>query len=440
MKNKLIAMTAGILVCALASVRCGAYTLYARGKSAAVLDERYSEELSEINSRFEAALEQPEPAESEPSSSTESEDSESEQPGNAVLLELYAERIAIARAYRAELGKSGRKLAEKLIDYDVSLKKLRVQISRYESRKKKAAVLERLFRTGECDEKAFFAARDEADGIYLEIRSLLFDISAAKSGIENITGEPLKDSFDFDSVYLIADVLAENASDLGDRSRLCALYQPVGSDFGEYEAPEVSAEFTSAVQAYRKLGEALREYLNTAANVKKGEKDHRLGRISGEELTELTEAKEDAFLAAAQAKADLSKALFALDESAGWGLTFGYGISGEEVGTLRGTLTEARRGTGLWFAVRGEEGVMLCTAALPSGVCRPDEDDTAAYGYTVRYGKKVIGSATTGAPCVLSEIPYEDGENYAEITFFRNSVKTGVYRLDIFAPYGGFIG
>ena len=66
--------------------------------------------------------------------------------------------------------------------------------------------------------------------------------------------------------------------------------------------------------------------------------------------------------------------------------------------------------------------------------------DTAIYKYTVRYGKKAIGSALTEAPCALSEIPYENGENYAEITFYRNDVETGEYRLDIFAPYGGFIG
>lgn len=429
MRRRFTVIAAGILVCAFTSVPCGAYTLYARGRAAAALEERYSEKLSEINSRFEEVLEQSELPES----------SETEPSGNTALTELYAERIAITQKYRTELGKNGRELAEKLIDYDVALKKLHVQVSRYESRRKKAAALEILVRTGECDEKTFAAAKTEADGIYLGIRSLMFEISVMKSEIEKITGETLKDSFDFDSVYLIADVLAGNLSDLGDRSRVGSICQPDGSESEEFEAPDSSAEFSSAVQAYYKLGEALREYLSAAEEVKAGERDRRLGRLSEQELTELTEAKEDSFLAAVQAKADLSKALFALDESAGWGLTFGYGISGEEIASLRGTLTKSRQGTGLWFTVRGEQGSIFCTAALPAGTYRSDEDDTAIYKYTVRYGKKVIGTALTGAPCVLSEIPYENGENYAEVTFYRNDVKAGEYRLDIFAPYGGFI-
>lgn len=443
MRHRFTVIAAGILVCAVMSVPCGAYTLYARGRAAAALDEQYSEKLSEINSRFEEALEQPElpeSSESELPQASGSEDSEPSPPENTALTELYAERITVTRAYRTELGKNGRELAEKLIDYDVVLKKLRIQISRYESRRKKAAALEILVRTGECDEKTFAAAKDEADGIYLGIRSLMFEISVMKSEIEKMTGETLKDSFDFDSVYLIADILAGNLSDLEDRSRVGSICQPDGSESEEHEAPDSSAEFASAVQAYYKLGEALREYLSAAAEVKAGERDRRLGRISEQELTELTEAKEDTFLAAAQAKADFSKALFALDESAGWGLTFGYGISGEEITSLRGTLTKSRQGTGLWFTVRGEQGTIFCTAALPAGTYRSDEDDTAIYRYTVRYGKKVIGSALTGAPCVLSEIPYENGENYAEITFYRNDVKAGKYRLDIFATYGGFIG
>ena len=435
MRNRPTVLAAGILVCAVMSVPCGAYTLYARGRTAAMLDERYSEELSEINSRFEEILEQPELLQASGSENSEPEPSE-----NTALAELYAERIATTQEYRTEVGKNGRELAEKLIDYDVALKKLRVQISRYESRWEKAAALEILVKTGECDEKTFAAAKDEADGIYLGIRSLMLEISVMKSEIEKMTGETLKDSFDFDSVYFITDVLTGNISDLEDRSRAGSIYQPAGSEVGEYEAPDSSVEFASAVQAYYKLVEALREYLNAATEVKAGEGDRRLGKLSEQELTELIEAKEDMYLAAAQAKADLSKALFALDESAGWGLTFGYDISGEEVGMLRGTLTESRRGTGLWFTLRGEKGTIFCTAVLPAGTYRSDEDDTAIYRYTVRYGKKAIGSALTEAPCALSEIPYENGENYAEITFYRNDVETGEYRLDIFAPYGGFIG
>ncbi len=442
MRHRFTVIAAGILVCVFTSVHCGAYTLYARGRAAAALEERYSAKLSEINSRFEEVLEQhelPECSDSELPQASETEDSELEPPGNTALTELYAERIAITQAYRTELGKNGRELAEKLIDYDVALKKLRVQVCRYKSRREKAAALEILVRTGECDEKTFAAAKDEADGIYLGIRSLMFEISVMKSEIEKITGETLKDSFDFDSVYLIADVLAGSFSGLGDRSRVGSICQPDGSESEEYESPDSSAEFSSAVQAYYKLGEALREYLSAAAEVKAGERERRLGRLSEQELTELTEVKEDSFLAAAQAKADFSKALFALDESTGWGLTFSYGISGEEVTSLCGTLTKSRQGTGLWFTLRGEKETIFCMAALPAGTYRSDEDDTAIYKYTVRYGKKTIGSAFTGAPCVISEIPYESGENYAEVTFYRNDVKAGEYRLDIFAPYGGFI-
>ncbi|MDE7233652.1 MAG: hypothetical protein K2N29_01165, partial [Ruminiclostridium sp.] len=113
MRERLTVLATGILVCAVTSVHCSAYTLYARGRTAEVLDERYSEELSEINSRFEAALEQPEPPESSDSELLQT--SESEQPENTALAELYAERIATAQEYWTELGKNGRVLAEKLI-------------------------------------------------------------------------------------------------------------------------------------------------------------------------------------------------------------------------------------------------------------------------------------------------------------------------------------
>lgn len=430
MKYMLAAAAAGILVCMLTTVRCGAYTLYARGRAVAALDKRYSEELTGLNSRIDELLEQREPSEASESGASDPAD----------LTGLYEERATVFQEYRAALGASGRELAEKLMDYDVALKRLRVLVSRYESGRRKTAALEISVRTGECGEKTLSAEKERNEGLYREIRSLMFGIGVMKAEIEKITGEPLKDSFDFDSVYLIADVPAMNVSELEDRSRTVPVCAPEESESGEYEAPDGGAAYAAAVQAYYMLGEALHDYLSAAADVKTGEKDYRLGRITEEELAVLSEAREDTFLAAAQAKADFSKALLAFDESVGWSLTFGYGISPEEVHMLRKTLTEARRGTGLWFAVRGEKGTVLCAAALPAGTYRAGEDDTAVYEYTVRYGKKTIGSAPAGAPCVLSEISRRDGEDFAEVTFYRDGMKTGAYRLDIFSPYGGFIG
>lgn len=430
MRYKNTAIAAGIVVCFAIAVNSSAYTLYTREKAAAMINEQNSYKLSEINSLFEAVLEQ----------TKSPETSELERPEDFELAELYTKRIELSQEYQAEIERSSRCLAEKLIDYDVALKKLRVLVSRYESKLENAKILETSIKTGECDEKTLSNAKNETNGIYLKICSLIFDISVIKSEIENITGETLKDDFDFDSVYFITDALMIKVAQSGYQPKFRTICQPARSEFAEYEAHDSSAEFASAVQAYYKLGETIREYLSAAADIKRGESSYRLGQISQSELAALAEAKEDKFLAAAQAKADFSKALFTLDENTGRGLTFDCGISSEEIEALRGTLTESRSGTGLWFCICSANGTMFCAASLPAGTYRSNENDTALYKYVVRYGETIIGSAPTGEQCMLSEISYEDGNNYAEVAFYQNDAEVGVYKLDIFAPYGGFIG
>ena len=456
MNKKIISAAAAAVVFFSAAASSYAYTLYSEGMGAVSISAAYTPDLIRLNGELYEAVrtysltppetaEQPEIAvtgsdegtgSAEAGSSEEHADSrEAEEAPDAAA--IYTELITLAQEYHSETGKNGRVLAGKLMDYDVLLKKLNILIGRYDSRRENAEKLEKLALTGECDAKTAQSARDEAESLYYEIKALLFDISVLKSDIETITGEPIKDDFDFNSVYLITDALKLDPEAFVDRSQLGTLYAPEGAALAEYEAADCTSPLNTAVQAYYSLGTAMREYISAAAAEKEGRNSVLLGELTQEDLLKLTEAREDCFLAAAEAKAEFSKTLLALDEASGRAVS-GTVISGQEAGILSETLPENARGVGMWLVLRTSGGTEFLPVSYPTGTYPIDEDDTARYSYKVTYDGSEIGSAVCGNFCTVSGIPYRDGLNNAQVDFFRNGVSVGTYRVNIFTPYGEF--
>ena len=456
MNRKIISAAVAAVVFFSAASGSYAYMLYSEGMSAVGISSEYTPDLILLNSELNEAvrtysLTPPETTEqpgiavtgtNEVTGSAEAGNPE-EQVDSAGTEEakdaatIYTELIKLAQEYHTETGKNGRELAGKLMDYDVLLKKLNILLGRYEYRLDNAEKLEKLALTGECDAKTAQGARDEADSLYYEIKALLFDISVLKADIEAVTGEPLKDDFDFNSVYLITDALKLDPESFVDRSQLGTLYVPVGAALEEYEAADCTSPLNTAVQAYYSLGTAMREYISAAAAEKEGRNSVLLGELTRDELRILTEAVEDCFLVAAQAKAEFSKALLALDEASGRAVS-GTVISGQEAGILSETVSENARGVGMWLVLRTSGGTEFLPISYPTGTYPIDEDDKARYSYKITYDDSEIGSAVCGNSCAVSEIPYRDGLNKAQVEFFRNGVSVGIYRVNIFTPYGEF--
>ncbi|MGN1341302.1 MAG: hypothetical protein ACI4WS_13500 [Oscillospiraceae bacterium] len=488
MNKKMMVAAAAAAVFFSAAGSSSAYTLYSEGKSAEALSGSYFRELQGLNYELNEAVKnytttppettetqpeqtveatggaagsaeaqpgspqegapeaagsaeaQPEPPQEEAPEAAGSAEAQpeppQEEPPDAAA--LYTELIGLAQEYHSQTAKTGTELAGRLMDYDLALKKLKILISRYDNRKEYAQELEKLALTGECDAKTAQAAKDEADSRFYDVKALMFDISVMKSDIEGMTGEPLKDDFDFNSVYLITDALKLDGEALRDRSQLGTLYTPEGAEVPELEETDCSPMLNDSVQAYYSLGSALREYLSAVSAEKEGESLLKLGELTADELQKLTEDREDKFLTAVEAKGGLSKALLALDEALGKAVS-GRIISPQEKNVLCGTLTDDDRGTGMWIVFRTIGGTELCPVSYPGGTYPIDEDDDAYYSYTIAYDGQEIGTAVVGASCRVSDIVYRDGVNYAEVTFYRSGVRVGTYWLNIFTPYGEFV-
>lgn len=355
------------------------------------------------------------------------------------MSEIYQSRLTLAGEYLTAAESSESELSGKLADYDVYLKKLKVLVGRYKTRKAEYDGLTEKFLIGECSEDDLNAAKDEVSAAVLEIRSLLFDISAAKTDIEKSLGETLTASYDFDGAYLITNPLELDYTALADYSVPSSIYVPTGAEATEYEPKDCSADYNTAVQSYYTLASALKDYISAAKAESAGADSLKLGTITEDEYTALCEAKEDAFLAAAEAKRDFSKALAALDAASGGGITLAYTKSESVTETLRSTVPAEQRGEGLWTVTSGADGARLCVSSFPAGTYAAEGDD-AVYGFKVSYNGTAIGESENGEPCRLSAIEYAQGENYADVVFYKDGKAIGSYKIDIFAPYGEFIG
>lgn len=414
MKKRIAIIISAALLCSVTAGYAAAYSLYSESSYAGAMAD-YPEQLSALNRNLSAAV-----------SSRNGEDA----PDTA---SVYGELLSLAQEYHLKVKENGAELSGKLMDYDVLLKRLKIAITRYDRRLARVSELELLAKTGSASPAELSAANDEVSAVYFGIREILFEISTLKSEIEGITGETLRDTFDFDNVYLVTDALS--LGELSDNITLSTVCVPDGADGAALPERNYSADLNNAVEMYYDLGTALRDLVSAAADVKKAEEQQKLGQLTVSELEAVIEQREEKFLQAASAKAALSKALLTLDISSGGGLI--SGVSAGEASVIGRTLTGS--GTGLWLVKCAKNGAALSPVIYPANTLPVDENDINRYTYSVSYNGRRIGSAACGSDCALSRVSYKDGVDTATVEFYKNGTLTKSYNIGIFTPYGKFL-
>lgn len=423
MKKRFIA---ALLLLSLFSVSASAYDSYCENIAVKNVGNDYTARLKEISERFDSTLKE--------LSDTEGEDEAADNASQ--LAELYSQRIELFNEFSAQIAQQETSLATALIDYDVLLKRLKLRLTEYSKYKSEAAALSDLYLMGGCELSDIESKENAADEAYMELKTLLAEISVLRPEIEKITGEPLSSDFDFDCAYFITDILKLDPDGLSGASGAASLCVPKGVEGAEYDPPNITSLYNSAVESYYALGTVLKAYISMVEQVKKGEEDLRLGMISSEAFAVLTEARDSAQLSVAQSKANYAKALLALDAACGGALTADLGVSGERAAAYRSAVSGMQRGEGLWLVSKTAEGTVFSPVTLPLGISFGGND---AGIYTISYNGAQIGSSPVGQTCRVSEAEYANGCDHAEITFWKNGAKAGSYYIDVFSPYGEFI-
>ena len=419
------AVTAGILLTA----HSAAYGLFCSDTAAAPAMAGYSAQLIAAAERFETSLNAAETPQTAESGTSEAEPSAPEQ----TAAELYADRLEIYGKFRAEHSEMEYSLAEKLINYDLLLERLKTGSEQYSRLKTCADELAEKYLVGECGRAECDAAEKQQNDKYCELQSLMFDISALKSEIEQLTGETLTSDFDFSGAYLITDALKLSVDELSEWGVPGTICVPEGAEFAP-EPTDITAQYNAAVQSYYALGGALRSYVSAAEGYESAGEDFRLGTVTADELEELRRTYEESRLEALQRKADYALALLELDQSSGGALTAGNGTGSGLAAALQSALPEELRGSGLWLTRRSGGEVRLTVSSYPVSF-DPEEDEVR---FEVRYnGVKLASGAGSTA---LFEAPEPvSGADRAEVTFYINGSAAGKYLIDIYSPFGGFL-
>lgn len=424
MKKRFIA---AILLLSLFSGSASAYDGYCENAAAKYVGSDYTLKLKDISERFDSTLKEPSP---DTDGEDEAADSASE------LAELYSQRIALFNEFSTQIDRQETSLAAALIDYDVLLKRLKQRLTDYGKYRSESEALSKLYQTGGCELSDVESKEKAADEAYIELKALLAEISALSSEVERLTGEPLPSDFDFDCAYFITDALKLDPDGLSGVLGAASLCVPEGAEEAEYDAPDITPQYNSAVECYYALGTALRAYISAVEQVKQGEEDFRLGMISSEVLAALIEARDSTYIAVTQAKANYSKVLTALDAACGGALTAELGVSDERAAAYRSAVSDMRKGEGLWLVGKTADGTFFSPVILPSGIYFGGND---AGSYSVSYNGVQTGNSPIGQACAVSAAEYSDGCEYAEIVFYKNGAKAGSYYADVFSPYGEFI-
>lgn len=408
----------GILITANAA----AYGLYCENVTAANAVSGYSEQLKTLSKQFETALN----AAGIPDGTAEAE--------GPSASELYTQRLSVYSEFASAHSEQEYSLAEKLIDYDILLKRLSLETDRYERMKSAAEEFAQKYLVGECTKQQTDEAEKQRSDKYYEIESLLFDVSALKSEIESVTGETLRSDHDFSDVYLITDALKlspDELSDWGIPGTICA------ADGAEVisETADITAEYTTVVKNYYSLGEALRTYIDAAEAYQTAADEFRLGTVSSSQLDALNTAYEDAKMNALTSKADYAKSLLELDKSSGGALTSDSGTSAGLAGALRGSLPKKLRGDGLWITRRSGNTVKFSVQLLP--VEFDFEDDTGEYD--VIYNGNLLCTTAIGQTAEFEAPAPVNGTSRAEVVFRKNGKPAGSFLVDIYSPFGEFL-
>lgn len=411
--KRISALTAAA-VCAVISANAAAYGLYCENVTAAIAMADYGEDL--ISAALPAADSEGELSENE---GEVSENSESDK----TQLELYC-------AFAEKLAEQEYALAEKLIDYDVLMRKLESAHAEYNRAKTQFDEYSAAYPVGDCTKQQYDSAQKNCTDKYNGIKGLLFEISALKDEIEQVTGETLTADFDFSQAYLITDALSlplDEISAYGTAAALCT-----AEDF-EYSALDLTKQYNAAVKAYYALGEVLRQYVAAAQEYNSAQNEFKLGTISETQLETLCEAYESARLDAIVSKAEYAKSLLQLDKESGGALTANIGISGGLYSALDSALPESLKGRGLWQVRTNGEQTIFSARILP--VSFDPEKDSG--DYELRCGGKTLFRAPIGQEGTFTG-SVDFGGSAAEV-IFRVNGKTSRFSVDVFSPFGEFL-
>ncbi len=350
----------------------------------------------------------------------------------AEMAEAYALRLEATDAYTAAVAELTLDLKLRLIDYDLSLKRLRPMLRRYQNLCRSCEEGEQAYRLGQLDRDSRQALLAEREAMLLEIRSAVRDISLAKAAIERITGETLKDSYDFDSLYYITDAVKLAAAlpeGVGGWDTIC---YPVGYTPAAASAPDYAKELDAAQTAYYELGKRLRAYIPVARLYEQTHQAFLLGQADAATLEEAELAKEDGALAVWDAKAAYAKSLLTLDHALGGALTQAYTAGELLQASYTEIIPEDMRGDGLWGIRRFGDSKQFVPMALPHTL-----SEVEGVSYRLTYNGQVIGEAAAGQACILADAEFDPAARYAYITFsYEGAAKT--FAVDVFSPVGSF--
>lgn len=417
MKKRLTVALALLLMLCL-PFSAGADVLYARDCAAGYLLPTYSAPLREQNQAAADAAAHYDPA-SEASA--------------AHMLATYEERLTTAEAYAQALAVLSADLMIRLIDYDVALKQLSLQMERYEDLYGDCREAEQAYKLGQIDGKTLASVQAERAQAYLELRAAVRDISIAKGEIEGVTGETLKDSFDFESLYYITDAMKLDPEALQGVTGWDTICAPAGYEAPDSEGTDCTAELDAAKDAYFELGQQLHAYVAVARQYETAKRDFMLGRADSDALSAAERAADDGYLAVCTAKAAYAKSLITLDLVLG-GTLIPVAAPGEVlVAAYAQTIPADLQGEGLWWIRRVGNSKVLSPVNPPFAVLN------GTLCYEIRYGGAVIGRSADGGACVLADTAYIPEEPWAEITFtLDDGTLLGQYRIDVFSPIGCF--
>lgn len=438
MKRRMLAAGAAA-VFLLSGVGAAAYTNYCDSEAAVSLMSQYAPSIKGISTQFDALLSSIH-VQSTDMAETASEEAPADSAEDTATLqeqlaEFYTERLTLFDEYSAEIDALEYELAPMLIDYDMLLKQLMQLYEEYKECKSYSESCAASFKVGGCSMEDVEAAKKSTESKYYEIQALLYDVSTLKTEIEAITGETLTSDFDFSSAYLITDAIKlvpEKLTGIYGGASIC---MPQGSELSEIETADISEQYNAAVKCYYDLGGAMREYIASADALKKAEAELKLGTVTTQALAAIKAEKTAAYMTASQAKADYAKSLLELDKASSGALTKGLSLSSGRATAYKSAVSDSQSGSGLWVMSRTAAGNVYSVAALPRGVY-VDKDDIVSW--TMSYNGVNISKSGTGGACSVRN--YVDGCDHAEITFYVNNIFAGTYKVDVFAPFGEFIG
>ena len=450
--KKQIAAAAAALTCLAASAGVYAYSFYPLERAAeddmAQQLLALNEQISALESEYVPAAE--ETAETEPQTAQDSaESAESTESANqdaaqeaveaaaseekADFAQLCAQRLELSQEYYDALYAKGGAIREALIDYDVMLRELSILRGKCSDARAALDKLTEQYRFGEAEQSEVQTAQADYDGLYFELRAALFEISAKKSEIEGLSGEPLDGEFDYNEMYFITDALAIDPQGLADMSQLSAMITLSAAE--PAEAEDITEQYNAAVSAYYALGSAMRGYAAAALTLKTAEENVKLALGGEDEAAAALSEKNAAYLAAVRAKADYAKALTALDSAAGGALTGNAGADAAISGGLSAAVASAEKGEGLWKCVESGGAVYFVPIVLPEKIARKDS------GYdrcVITYAGKTAAQGAVGEVLAVECGGYESGEAHAVITFTKNGAEPAAYEVSVLAPFGGF--